>query len=404
MGLIIYLVQVSYNNCGCKKDEDDEYEKYNICDPDYDGLIKQDEPLDGLEVYRVKNASQYSISANNIRCPLCTYHFPKGEEENFQTVINKSKEKQILNLIDNYHSLMKNVMEVDIFKRLTNYNNEIIELSKEVDKNRYYKHTCKRCDFQEIYIDICIHTKGFNYKSLINKCYVYDNWANNPQLKNELLKRRKEVYDEELRIRELNRKYRENLDNKEAIEARYKNDFNSECFEKEKYEYNQGESYIDRQKYDYENKKREWEEEERRAKDEWERERERKKEESERIIREKEMNGEQVNSDDYYDYNNDQFVFDKPPVEFDYKSIWEEITKNVKYTETKRRLWEYLKLKSDKTLYDNDVDIYMSNEEREEFLDYVHDHDDDYRVVCKYLNTHKYPLYNEITDRIYIYN
>ena len=410
MGLIIFLVQYCYKHCNCenckKNDEDKEYEQYNICDPDYDALEEQKETIDGLEVYRTKYSS--ALIAKNLRCPLCTYHFPKEEEPELQKMIDNSYEKSILYLINSYHSLMRDIMEVDIFESLTELNNDIVKYISLSDKKRYYKHTCKRCEFQEIYIDVCLYEKGFNYKSLINKCYVYENWANNPQLKNELLKRRKEVYDEELRIRELNRIYEEKRARKNTIEGYYREDFNKVCFEKEMSYYYEAERVIDRAKYDYESKKRDWEEEERRARDEWQRERERKRDESERKRREKEENGEEINDSDYYDYDKDEFVFDKEKVVFDYKNIWEEAIRYMKYSETKRKTFDYLdnvyRDLLNERIDERDLTIEISDEEREEFVDYVYENDDEYPKVCKYLNTHSYPLYNEITKRIYIYD
>ena len=403
MGLLIYLIQYCYEYNTKEKKEDEEYEKYNICDPDYDGLELQDETIDGLEVYRIKEGYTH-ISADSMRCPLCTYHFPKEEEQTIQNKINQSNEHRILNIINSYHSLMRDVMEVDIFDDLKRFNDGIESLMSDTNNKRYYKHSCKRSDFQEIYIDIYIYPKGFNYKNLINKCYVYDNWCNNPQLKKELLKRRQEVHEEEIRIRELNSIYESKQSRKNTIEDDYKDKFNQICFEKEMSLYYDGEREIDRKYDDYEREKKEWEEEERRARDEWERERDRKREESQRIIDQKRDNGEEVNASDYYDENNDPFVFDKPKVEFDYKTLFEKLTEYMKYSETKRRIWEYIRKVYDERLEDRDIEyeLRISNKEKEEFEDYIYDNDDEYRRVCKYLNSHSYPLKNEIINRMYI--
>ena len=124
-------------------------------------------------------------------------------------------------------------------------NDQIDQYILDVNKNRYYHHTCRRSNFKEIVLDILVYDTGFNYKSLINKTYSYENWGNNQNAKKRLLDNRKIAYDEQIRIDELNRIYEEKRAQKEAIENSYKNDFDLYCFQEDQYNYNRAIEKID---------------------------------------------------------------------------------------------------------------------------------------------------------------
>lgn len=379
MGAIIGFFYVCTTQPDClNKESDDEYEKYNICDPDYDKLQLQNYRINNIDTYRYDRTGYHS-SIELIRCPVCKYRLSKEEEEVLQNYINSSNERKILTVIANYHALVKNVYEVDIFGDLDLKFHRIENLMEKIDESRYYKHVCNRSNFKEIIIDITSYEIGFNYKTLIYKPYSYETWGNKESIKNKLLNERQIAYDEQIRIDELNRIYEEKKKRKEEIENSYESDFDANCREKESYEISQVKRQLDdivSEHKDVLSKEKEAFEQEKRDYDEGER-------------KMREIDPDYVN--EYIDWDAKWREREKG-LELDLTSIWENIDKYLKYYASKKDVQDYMY-----RYHSYNFDKYISREDWEidEFHDYIRSQTSEYDRVRHYLNTHDYPLKNK---------
>ena len=157
---IITSIAISTNCFGaCTQDE--------VPDKDYDFLIKQEEQKDGLDVYKPQSTITY---CNQIKCPLCKFSMPNEDRNKLQNILSNGGEKLLDSIIRDYNR------EVDSFDKLDNIDSleaiykKMEEITKAIEENRFYKHTCtrneicKRTQNQDIYIDL---------------------WANSPQEKME---------------------------------------------------------------------------------------------------------------------------------------------------------------------------------------------------------------------------
>ena len=231
-------------------------EKIDI-DPNYNTLIKTGEQKDGLELFKTK---EYISSIHQIRCPIIKDKLSYEENTQLETQINNA-DKNIIELFDKYNNLINNIYKVDIFSELEFLNNEIESGKKKLEENRYFLHNCKE---QQIYLDISIFDKDYNFNNrIIDKRYIFDNWKNNNlNAKNELLRERKICYlkrkeqDEiEKREREIQyekeRKEREirqkKEDEKRRLMEKYRKDFDDYCKEKESSSYQMAKMDIDQQ-------------------------------------------------------------------------------------------------------------------------------------------------------------
>ena len=379
MGAIIGAFYLCTTQPDClNKESDDEYEKYNICDPDYDKLQLQNYRINNIDTYRYDRTGYFS-SVELIKCPICKYRLSKEEEEVLQNYINSSNERKILKIKDNYHTLVKDVYEVDIFGDLGLKFHTIENLMEKIDESRYYKHVCNRSNFKEIIIDITSYEMGFNYRTLIYKPYSYETWGNNESIKNKLWKERQIAYDEQIRIDELNRIYEEKKKRKEEIENSYESDFDANCREKESYEISQVKRQLDdivSEHKDVLSKEKEAFEQEKRDYDEGER-------------KMREIDPDYVN--EYIDWDAKWREREKA-LELDLTSIWENIDKYLKYYASKKDVQDYMY-----RYHSYNFDKYISREDWEidEFHDYIRSQTSEYDRVRHYLNTHDYPLKNK---------
>ena len=380
MGVLIGAVYLCTTQPEClNKENDDEYEKYNICDPDYDQLQLQNYRINNIDTYRYKDTGYYS-SVELIRCPVCKYRLSKEEEEVLQNYINTSNERKILIIKENYHSLVKNVYEVDIFGELELKFHKIENLMEKIDESRYYKHVCNRSNFKEIIIDITSYEMGFNYRTLIYKPYSYETWGNNESIKNKLLKERQIAYDEQIRIDELNRIYEEKQRRKEEIENSYESDFDENCREKESYEISQVKRQLDdivNEHKDALRKEKEAFEQEKKDYDEGER-------------KMREIDPDYVNNE-YIDWDR-KWKEREQALELNLPSIWENIVQYLKYYASKKEVQDYMY-----RYHSYNFDNYIRREDWEidEFHDYIRSQTSEYDRVRHYLNTHDYPLKNK---------
>ena len=381
MGLIIFLIQKCTEHCKTK--DDDEYQRYNICDPDYNSLKKKEGKVDGLDCYRYASEGCWHLSVDIIRCPLCKYHLPKQEEEKITNLILNSSERAIYNQINNYHDLIRDVYKVDIFDTLAEINTEIDRNLANVDDNIYYRHICRRSNFKEIIIDIRAYDKGFNYKSLIYKPYAYENWGNNPSAKKRLLDNRQIAYDEQIRIDELNRIYEEKRSRKNEIENYYQNEFDLHCFEQDRYNYERAKDKMDRDFNYYNDKIKEINEYINSQIDYYNRDIER-----------------QISAGGYDDHGqpppdwNAQFEEEKKRrIHFYPDSLLQDCLGYAKYYYTKEKIREYFEANTpEKTT--GSYNIRRSDEEYDEFIQYIRERTSEYDQIIIYLDTHEYPLKN----------
>lgn len=373
MGALIYIIQEINLNCSRCKDEE-EFEKYGICDTNYDGLLKQTYRINGKRVYRFKNDER-----KDIKCPLCYYNIPIGEEKRIFKMINTNSEGKIFSLVIASNSLIENVYKVNIFDSLESYYYEIVENMQKINIERYYQHTCKRKNFKSIIIDICSYEENYNYKNLIHRLYRYDNWKNNNKVKRELLAEREMVYNEQIRCDELNRIYEQKKRREREIEDMYETEFDNRNFEKEKDEYDQAIRFIDDGIEEY-NKKLE----------EIQKDLDREKEDHDRSIERRIENNEiDENYQDSFDY--DRKLEERKKDIDHFESICEEAIKYANYYSTKYNINKYFEEATER----DGIRIDRSHQEYEEFWDYVWDRSKEYRDVRNYLKTHQYPMVNK---------
>lgn len=381
MGLIIFAIQKCSTQCKSKDDE--EYKRYNICDPDYNSLIKKTEKIENLDCYRYCTDGFIGLSVDQIMCPLCKYHLPKAEEEKLSKMMNESSERAIFNKIEAYHSLVKDVYQVDIFANLKEMNDQIDQYILGVNKNRYYHHICRRSNFKEIVLDILVYDTGFNYKSLINKTYSYENWGNNQNAKKRLLDNRKIAYDEQIRIDELNRIYEEKRAQKEAIENSYKNDFDLYCFQEDQYNYNRAIEQIDWEFNKYNDQVKEIQ-----------RQIDAERDRVERDIQREIENGTYDDHGQPPEDWNAKFEREKSKLLLNQDYLLEQVVGYANYSYTKEKIKEYFEANCPEkiTFYPT---IRRSDKEYEEFVQYIRERTSEYDKICLYLETHDYPLKNK---------
>ena len=152
------------------------------------------EKKDGLNVYTpiVK-----IYNANEIACPVCRYGFNENERKEILYLLRNGNNK-IIYLFYQYRNLILD-SEIDIFDKLEKKYHEIELAQKDFHKYRYYKHCCLKND-KEIQNIFYIDFTGFDLSKveyyhpsiMIDSRYYYNNWKNNPKLRDILLKERKE--------------------------------------------------------------------------------------------------------------------------------------------------------------------------------------------------------------------
>ena len=208
-------------------------EKKSDINPNYDTFIKSTEKKDGLDLYKTK---EYIYSEYQIRCPIIKDKLNDLERIQIENQINNA-DKNIRELFDKYNTTISDVYEIDIFGLLESLNNEIELGKKKLEQNRYFLHTCKLQ--QQIYLDISTYNNDYDFNNLINdKRYIYDNWKNNLNVKNNLLEERRINYLKRKEEDELERKKREIKEKKEnekkRLEEKYRKEFDDYCIEKER--------------------------------------------------------------------------------------------------------------------------------------------------------------------------
>lgn len=377
MGALIGAIHLTAKQKDCLNIEDDaNYEKYNICDPDYDKLQLQTYKVNNLDTYRYKVEGIGGIDI--IKCPLCKYCLSPAEEEVLSNYIYRSNESEIIRIIRNYHALVKDVYKVKIFEELASKYFQILELMRIVDQTRYYKHICNRSNFKEIIIDICSYKTGFNYETLIYQPYSYEKWGNNETYKTKLLNDRQIAYDEQIRIDELNRIYEEKRARRDQIEERYQEDFDEICIEKEGNLIREIKRNLDDlvQKH----------------KDLYQKEKERfdnDKREHDRHIQE--MREHQIDINDTMNWD-EEWKRREQAIELDLPLIWKKIIEDIKYYASKKEIKDYMDRYHSYRFEEN---FYREDWEIEEYHDYIRSQTSEYDRVLHYLRTHDYPLTNK---------
>jgi len=145
----------------------------------------------GLNVYFCKNSiNLYDVYGTDIIiCPICNKTFSQLELVNLRA----QKVPNFANVVYRYRGIANDDDEIDVFDQLD-------ELGKQMDaeriyyENYVYKYRCTSTG-TEIYIRIY---EEYPTPNLDNDKLQYDNWKNNPQMRQQLLEERK-IYITELR-------------------------------------------------------------------------------------------------------------------------------------------------------------------------------------------------------------
>ena len=87
MGILIFAIHKFIEKCIPKTKDEEEYERYYICEVDYKDLKRKKEKIDNLDCYRYYKEGFKELSVDHIRCPLCKYHLPKQEEEKIESIL-----------------------------------------------------------------------------------------------------------------------------------------------------------------------------------------------------------------------------------------------------------------------------------------------------------------------------
>lgn len=373
MGIVIFIIQELNHNC-CRFKDEDNFIKYNLCDPNYNNLIKQN--------YRINEKRVYKFSSNNddIKCPLCKYNLPIEEETIIRNMINSNSEGRIFQIINNYNRLIKDVYEVNIFDRLEEYSYKLDENINKINDNRYYQHSCKRKNFKEIIIDICSSSEEYNFKSEIYQPYLYEKWGNNQNEKQKLLRDREIAYNEQLRCDNLNRIYEEKQKRKEELKSIYLDQFDEKCFDDERSEYERAKRFIDNEFEEYNNKVKRIEEDLQKEKEEHDRE----------IERKRENNEIDENYQDSFDYDK---KLEERKNEIDhFESICKKAIDYADYYGTKFKINKYFEETTERNVY---VVCERSDWEWDKFWDYINSRSSEYCSIKEYLKNHQYPNVNK---------
>ena len=206
---------------GNERNEDD------IPDQSYDFLILKEKKKDGLNLYKPKETLFNSFK---IKCPLCKLKLSKEEYDAIDNKLNTANEQHLFDLIYKYNQETNSLFPVDNISTLENIYNEIKEYSRNLEENRYFKHTCinnklcQRLNNQDIYIDIVhssiLNSIDYNLDIDINKLKNDENYKNNYILNREI------KYNKYLKQQQ-----------KEEIENKYRKEFEEITFQKEQLYY-----------------------------------------------------------------------------------------------------------------------------------------------------------------------
>ena len=202
----------------------------NIPDINYNFFTKvESQKKEGLDIYKASSTIDYYTV---FRCPLCKCLYSKEEEGIIKNKIKDYPEKKMLSNIEHYNGQTESGEKIDNIDELESIYNQIQEIAKSFEQNRYHKHTCtnnelcQRSNNQDIYIDLCSIGNIKNY--IENKLKVNLNkWKNDNNYKNEYLKNKKIKNDIYLKKQR-----------KAEIERQYKSSFEEYTFKSEKDQYN----------------------------------------------------------------------------------------------------------------------------------------------------------------------
>ena len=115
-------------------------------------------------------------------CPICNQQFTPVEVTNLRA----QKIKGYRRCAYAYRGLVNFSKEIDIFDKLEEYGKQI-DAEKNYVENLLYKYKCTRNN-TEIYIKIYEY---YEEPNLDDSRFLYDNWKNNPEMKQQLLEYRK---------------------------------------------------------------------------------------------------------------------------------------------------------------------------------------------------------------------
>ena len=195
----------------------------NIPDESYDFLIKQEEQKDGLDVYKPKQIINFY---SQIKCPLCKIKLTKEEELEINGVLETGNVMKLLSKIDEYNNEAKSETKIDNFEELEILYNQMQDYAEILEKNRYYKHTCKnneicqRNENQDVYIDLCFDSP----QNIIEKNMEinFKKLKSDEKYRNKYLSEKEVAYNNYIREK-----------TKKQIEDEYLDDFEEYTFKKE---------------------------------------------------------------------------------------------------------------------------------------------------------------------------
>lgn len=129
----------------------------NIPDINYNFFTKvESQKKEGLDIYKASSTIDYYTV---FRCPLCKCLYTKEEEGIIKNKLN----------IENYNGQTESGEKIDNIDELESIYNQLQEIAKSIEQNRYHKHTCinnelcQRSNNQDIYIDLCSIDNIKNY-------------------------------------------------------------------------------------------------------------------------------------------------------------------------------------------------------------------------------------------------
>ena len=163
------------------------------------------EKKNDLDIYR-SNLHRFSIE-KTFPCPICG----KSESnEKINTILENGPNK-LLKLDEESFKLIINKEIVDIFEQLEFIEKQRENILETYNEKRYYKHTCEK---KKVSCYIIIYNEKDDKRNSYfwETEYEYSKWKNDENLKNALIKERKETYDKiqrEKKIKKINDEWEE---------------------------------------------------------------------------------------------------------------------------------------------------------------------------------------------------
>ena len=182
-----------------------------IRDINYSSLEKQENKKDGLDIYK---ANKFFYSSKDVKCPLCKFSLSKEENSVIDNILQNGYLK-FVSICKKYGNLVENPYKIYIFEELESIYSELEEPRKNIEENRYYYHICKRNNIcnrtsdKAIYIDLINKKEGYDFDLFLE--YDHKKLRKDPEYKEKIIMERTERYHRkmnEIRIREIESEYR----------------------------------------------------------------------------------------------------------------------------------------------------------------------------------------------------